>query len=149
MASSGRSGLSYIFTAFSNFGSIGQVLVAGFMGVILAWASQGINAIVALTNIFITPVSRLGANLGQIVDAFVGGGARIIAQGVETAVLSTVPGAAWAIGPLTFATNIIAAGAGLFAMAWLLSQAPTSNLIPFSFTDFPLIGVDEEEEGDE
>lgn len=143
---SARDPLAFISLADDRWNSIGGVLGGGIMGVFLASIALTIDFFQATANVLISPLEALGINLGGIVDAFVGGAADIMRQGAETTVASLAPGATWAVGPLTFGFSVIAAGTGLFAMAWLLQQSPTSDLIPFSFTDFPILGVDEGDE---
>lgn len=137
-----------IRTAHEDYGSIGEVTAAGFSGAILAFWVSSINFIQAIANFFLSPLGAFGDRLADVVNSFVGGGASIIEQGAVTTIQSIAPGATWAVGPLTFAFGVIAAAGGLFAMAWVLQQAPTSDLIPFSFTDVPGAGTDEEGENE-
>lgn len=134
---------SYIRRASNNYDTIGGIIASGIGGTFLAAYASGINVIQAIVGIMVLPLEALGINLAGVVTAFVGGGAQIIQQGAQTTVASIAPGATWAVGPLTFAFGIIAASAGLYTMAYIVSLSPTSNLIPFSFTDFPLVGADE------
>lgn len=128
--------------------TLGSILAGGFGGVLLAWFIGGIELVQAGFNFIVSPLAAFGNQLARVVVAFVGGGARIIESGVATTVASVAPGATWAVGPLTFALQIGAAGAGLYVMALILSRPITSDTIPFSFTDLPFLGVEEDEDDD-
>lgn len=143
---SARDPLSFVFAAESNWNSIGGVVGGGIMGVILAMTALGIDYLQAIATVLTAPLRALGVNLGALVGSYVGGAAGIIRTGAETTQQALLPGQVWAVGPLTFAFSILAAVGGLFVMAWVLSLSPTSDLIPFSFTDIPGLGVDEDEE---
>lgn len=134
-----------------SFPSLGAVLAGGFGATILAVFYQGIELLQAIVGVLLFPLEALGVNAAQIVSSFVGGIADIIQQGAITTQQAIAPGASWAVGPLTFFFAILAAGAGLVAMAFVLSLSPTSDALPGTFTDVPFIGVNENEEdfGDE
>lgn len=129
-----------------SYPTLGALLFGGIGGVILAFFEQVIRFMLAIVDFFLVPLTTFTGQLGNIIIAFVGGAARIITQGAVTSVESIAPTGAFALGPFTFAEGIGAAALGLFAMVIVLSLAPTSDLIPFSFTDFPLLGVDEDDE---
>lgn len=148
-ASGSRSGLGLISFASSNYKTIGGLIAALFMGFWLNVARQGINATTAIFNVFIKPVAQLATDSAGLVNSIVGGAGDIIDQGVRTSVLSIAPGATWAIGPLTAAASIAVVGVMLYVLGRVLALGVTSDAIPFTFTDFPLIGVDETEEGEE
>lgn len=135
---------------FSRARSVGlpQVVSGGIGGIWLALYLAGIDFIQAAANLIILPVEAVGINASNVVQAFIGGAARIIQQGAITAQQSLLPGQVWAIGPFSFAISVGAIGIALYVMAELLSLEPTSDTIPFTFTDLPFLGVDEEEEGD-
>lgn len=143
MASSSPSG---VIARARTFPGLAAILFGGIGGIFLTFFEQIIAFIQALTNLGILPLATLANQVAANVRAFVGGGARIIAAGVTTTVTSILPGGRFALGPFTFAESIAAVGAGLVTMAVILSLAPTSNLIPFTFTDFPFVGVNEDEE---
>ncbi|MFC7077872.1 hypothetical protein [Haloarcula halophila] len=129
--------------------NLGTTIVGGIGGTFLAVFYSGIDLIQAIVNLLVLPLEALGTNAAANVTALVGGAARIVQQGALTTQQSILPGQAWAVGPLTFGFSIAATGAGLFIMSEILARAPTSDLIPFTFTDVPFVGVDEEEEGSE
>jgi hypothetical protein len=146
MSASSDDPLSIIAFAEQRWETIGGVAAGGIMGIILQFGVSITDLVGRLFDILILPLGAMGEQLGNIVTAFLGGVATIIQQGAQTTVASIAPGATWAVGPLTFAFGILAAGAGLAAMAWFLSLEVTSNIIPGSFTDVPFFGVDEEDE---
>lgn len=135
-----------IAIADSRWDSIGGVVGGGLAGAFLAFFVSGINLLQALFDILIQPLGALGQGAGDVVAAIVGGAADIIEQGAQTTIATIAPGAQWAVGPLTFGFGILAAGGGLVVLGWMLSLEVTSNLIPFTFTDVPFFGVDEEDE---
>lgn len=146
MSASGRDGLSFIQRASATWDSVGAAAQGGIIGVISAGFALFIEFWGAIADTIIVPLSRMGPLLAGILDAFIGGAAQIVGQGAVTSARSLVPGSFFAAGPLTFAEGIAAAGLGLLVMAWILGRGPTSDTIPFSFTDIPFLGVDEEEE---
>lgn len=145
-ASGGSLGPWGLISRARNFGSIGAIITAAVGGIMLAIPQEAIRAFQALVSVFVEPVQSLAGGAAGIVTAFLGGISSIIRQGAETTVATLAPQATWAVGPLTFGFSVAAAGGGLFVMALLLEQGPTSDAIPGTFTDFPLIGTDEEDE---
>lgn len=129
-----------------SYPTLGALLFGGIGGVLLAGFEQVIAFILAVAGFIITPLTTFTQQLGEVIIAFVGGGADIILAGVGTSVASLAPGGNFALGPFTFAGAIGSAALGLGVMAFILSLSPTSDLIPFSFTDVPFLGIDEDEE---
>lgn len=146
MSASGRDGFTLISRASARWDSISAATQGGIIGVITAWFALIIEFGSAIAGTIIIPLSRMGELLAGVLDAFIGGAATIIGQGAVTTAQSLAPGSLFAAGPLAFAEAIAAAGLGLLVMAWILGRGPTSDTIPFSFTDIPFLGVDEEDE---
>jgi len=146
MSASGRDGFGLIAAASDRWNSISAAAQGGIMGVIAATFALLIDVGQAIADVFIIPTSELATQGGNVVEAFTGGIAAIIRQGAVTTVASIAPGATWAVGPLSFAFSVLAAGGGLYVMAAVLSRGFTSDTIPGTFTDIPFIGVDEEDE---
>lgn len=132
----------------SLYGTISNALVSGVGGVISSFFLGMASIVAAIALMIYGPLNAMANGIADFMTGLVGGAADIIEQGVETTVTSIAPGATWAIGPLTFGLSILAMGAGLWALAWILGRAETSDTIPFTFTDIPFVGVDEEEEGE-
>lgn len=129
-----------------QYPNLGALIFGGLGGAILAFFEEIIQFIQAIFGFVVDPLVVFTGQLGNIIIAFVGGAARIIFQGSATTISSIAPGGSFALGPFTFAEAIGAAALGLMVMAAVLALSPTSNLIPFSFTDYFGIGVDEGEE---
>lgn len=144
MSASSPSG---IIARARSYPGLGALLFGGIGGVLLAGFEQTIAFILTASRFFLTPLQVFTEQLGRVIISFVGGGADIILAGVGTSVSSLAPGGQFALGPFTFAEAIGAAALGLGVMAFVLSLSPTSDLIPFSFTDVPgPLGIDEDEE---
>jgi hypothetical protein len=94
----------------------------------------------------ILPLVALGESLAANVTALIGGYARIIEQGVETAVLSIAPGAQFAIGPLTTIIAVGTVAITSYAVAVALAQTVTSNFALGAGFDVPTPGFDGPEE---
>jgi hypothetical protein len=146
VSASGRDGLGIIEFASERFGSISATGKAGIMGVILAVFKLAIDAGTAITEVFILPTGELARQAANVVQSFVGGIAGIIQQGAESTIAAIAPGQMWAAGPLAFTISIAAAAGGVYVMSVLLGVGFTSDTIPGTFTDFPFLGVDEEDE---
>jgi hypothetical protein len=130
----------------SEFGTLQKAILGGIGGVIAGFFIA-FNAVVeAVSGILIEPADQLGVSIGGLVSGIVGGSARIIEQGVSTAVTSIAPGATFAIGPLTFLLSIVTFGGALYVTGQILALPFTSDTLPFTFTDIPFVGVDEEDE---
>jgi len=143
---SGRDGLGIIAASWERFGSISTAGQAGIVGVITAAFAMIINAGQAITDVFILPIQQLAVEGGNVVTSFVGGIAAIIEQGARTTIASIAPGQTWAVGPLTFLLSIATVAGALYVMSLVLSVGFTSDTVPGTFTDFPFLGVDEEDE---
>ncbi|WP_254841141.1 hypothetical protein [Natronomonas marina] len=146
MSASGDDGLGIIAFANKRFESPSSAVLASLTGAIVALGAAFIDFWTAVADVIIVPLSAMGELLAGVLQAFIGGGASIIGQGAATTVQSLVPGSIFALGPLTFAEGIAAAGAGILVMTWILSREVTSDTIPFSATDIPFLGVDEDDE---
>lgn len=146
MSASGDSGLDVIAEASSRWNSIGGTVQAGIMGAVFGVFAMFIDFWRAVADTIIVPLSAMGDLLAGVLEAFIGGGASIIGQGATTTIQSLAPGSIWSAGPLTFAEGIAAAGLGILVMTWILSREVTSDTIPFSATDVPFLGVDEDDE---
>jgi len=126
---------------------LSSAIKAGFGGIITTIAI-GIALVVDTARQLITePLLSLISNVGNVFNAMVGGGADIIRQGVQTSIQSIAPGAEWAVGPLTYLVGIAVMAGGMYIFAQVMEMEATSNLIPFSVTDLPIIGAREEDEG--
>ena len=145
-ASGGSDGIGLIKFAQQTFDSIGSAAKAGIMGVILAVFAKVIDVGSAISDVFILPVQEIAVQGANVVGAFIGGMAGIIRQGAQTTINSLAPGASWAVGPLTYAFSIAAVAGGLYVMSLVLGMGFTSDTVPGTFTDFPFLGVDEEDE---
>ena len=109
---------------------------------IAAFFIQAANAVEAISNVFIDPLAAFADGLGGIVTALLGDGAAdIIRAGAEA---SQTDISVFGIGGFPVALGVALSGA--FVLSWYLSRQDTSDTIPFSFTDIPFIGVEEDPE---
>ncbi|TKX78434.1 hypothetical protein EXE53_21165 [Halorubrum sp. SD626R] len=109
---------------------------------IAAFFIQAANAVEAISNVFISPLGAFSDNLAAIVTALLGDGAAgIIEAGAEA---SQADVSVFGIGGFPVALGVALSGA--FILSWYLSRQDTSDTIPFSFTDIPFIGVEEDPE---
>jgi hypothetical protein len=129
-----------------RFGTLGAAAIAG-VGSIIVTFFGGIAILIDTGRRLITdPIGAIIDGVTGFFDVLIGGSADLIRAGVETSISSVAPGSAWAIGPATFALTVAAWGAGLYVFSQILDFESTSNLIPFTSTDVPVIGSDESED---
>lgn len=129
-----------------RWGGLGKATEAGIGGVIVTVLGGLALGVDTVRRLFTDPLIAVINGVSGLMDAIIGGAGDIIEQGVRTTVTSIAPGATWAVGPLTYGFSIVAVGVGLYVLAQILESRATSDLIPFTFTDWPLIGADEEGE---
>lgn len=108
---------------------------------IAAFFVQLANGVEAISQIIISPALELGAGVASIANALLGGSAEVISAGAATSASDV---SVFGIG--AFPIGIGIAFLAAFLIANFLQQGETSNLIPFTFTDIPLLGVEEEED---
>jgi len=136
--------------SFSDtYDGLSGALVSGVGGVIAAVFISMVWVIEGIRSLLVDPILGLVGNVGDLTDALFGGVIRILNQTATTAVLSVAPGQTWAIGPFTWLLGVAVFGISLYMLSQILALAPTSNLVPGTFTDYPIIGVDERQEGEE
>ena len=145
----GRDPLSIIAFAESNWQSIGGAVAGGIMGVFTGFFSGLIDVITSIFGLLVQPLDVLGFEVGNFLGALVGGAADIVTQGAVTTQQAIAPGQSWAVGPLTFAFGIVSAAAGWYVFARVLAADATSDLLPFTGTDVPGVGANEESEGND
>ena len=145
----GRDPLSIIAFAESNWQSIGGAVAGGIMGVFTGFFSGLIDVITSIFGLLVQPIDVLGVEVGNFLGALVGGAADIVTQGAVTTQQAIAPGQSWAVGPLTFAFGIVSAAAGWYVFARVLAADATSDLLPFTGTDVPGVGANEESEGND
>lgn len=110
--------------------------IAGLFTVVFSGIALGVDAVF---QVFVNPTVALANELAALVSAYIP--ADIISAGS-----SVTQGALAQFGIFAYPIAMIVMSAGLYVLAQLLEREFSSNLIPFSLTDFPLIGTEEEEE---
>jgi hypothetical protein len=119
------------------------ILSTGIGGTFFAVFFGVIDSIGALFSVPIKALSAFGRAMEQIVIATFGAPGEFLVAGWRGAIASFQPGGSFYIGPFT----PILAMAVFLAVAWMVSQylelEATSDLIPWSFTDVPLLGTEE------
>lgn len=109
---------------------------------IAAFFIQAANAVEAISNVIISPLGAFADGLGSIVTSLLGdGAAEIIQAGAEA---SQADISIFGIGGFPVSLGVVFAGA--LVLSWYLSREDTSDFLPFSFTDIPFIGVEEDPE---
>jgi hypothetical protein len=108
---------------------------------IAAFFVQAANAVEAVSNVLIAPLDSFATGVASIVSELLGGSAGIIESGAGTSASDVsvfgIISFPVAVG-LTFITAILVAN--------YLQQEETSNFLPFTFTDIPFVGIQEEED---
>lgn len=145
----GRDPLSIIAFAESNWASIGAAVAGGIMGLFTGFFAGLIDVVTSIFGLITQPLDVLGIEVGNFLGALVGGAADIVTQGAVTTQQAIAPGQTWAVGPLTFAFGVVAAAAGWYVFARVLAADATSDLLPFTGTDVPGVGANEESEGND
>lgn len=145
----GRDPLSIIAFAESNWASIGGAVAGGIMGLFTGFFAGLIDVVTSIFGLLVQPIDVLGLEVGNFLGALVGGAADIVTQGAVTTQQAIAPGQPWAVGPLTFAFGIVSAAAGWYVFARVLAADATSDLLPFTGTDVPGVGANEESEGND
>ena len=145
----GRDPLSIIAFAEENWNSIGGAVAGGIMGAFIGFFSGLTDVITSLFGLITQPLDVLGIEVGNFLGALVGGAADIVTQGAVTTQQTIAPGQPWAVGPLTFALSVVGTGAGWYVFARILAADITSDLLPFTGTDIPGVGANEESEGND
>ena len=145
----GRDPLSIIAFAESNWASIGGAVAGGIMGLFTGFFAGLIDVVTSIFGLLVQPIDVLGLEVGNFLGALVGGAADIVTQGAVTTQQAIAPGQPWAVGPLTFGFGIASAAAGWYVFARVLAADATSDLLPFTGTDVPGVGANEESEGND
>lgn len=126
-------------------GSAQKLLFVTFLLPIITFFDKAAEAVSALMDMFIVPVNSLIDGLGQLILAMIGGAASIIGAGAEASAEAFLFGIWSALGPAAYPAAYISVLSGAYILVRYTMLDETSDLIPFSMTDFPFIGADEEE----
>lgn len=110
---------------------------------IAAFFVQFANAIEAISRILIDPAMAFAGGVESIVVSFLGGSAEIIGAGADASA-----GDVSVFGIGAFPIGLLIVFVGAFVLANYLEREETSDLIPFTFTDIPFFGVEEQTDDD-
>jgi hypothetical protein len=148
MSSSGSSGTDWISKLEALRSGNGGVFGGGFSNTIekllllpvVAFFLQLANALEAILNLLIVPTNTLISGIGEFLGSLFGGIAQVISAGAAGTAQNVQQ---WFTLSLPVAVGVVL----LIAMmvAWYTDQDYTSDLVPFSSTDFWFIGNDEED----
>lgn len=113
---------------------------------IAAFFVQAANAVEAISNVVISPVGAFAEGVVSVVESLFGTGpASGISGIIEAGADATATDIGiFGIGGFPISLGIIFAGG--FIIAWYLQRDETSDLIPFTFTDIPFVGTEEQGE---
>jgi fucose permease len=108
---------------------------------IVAFFVELANLTESIFNLAINPLSTLGNEVSLFISNTIGGSAEIIGVGAR---VSNDNLGIFGIGAFPVSVGI---GLSVFLIiAWYLGRDESSDILPGTFTDLPLIGVDEDEE---
>lgn len=131
--------LDPVATVADSDGNISKAIMGGIAGVFTVMFTAVAVGIEAITSVFVDPLVALATELGDLIQAYIP--AELMSDAVTTSADSLGQ-----FGPLAYPAGMAIMAAGLYILSWLLSQEITSDLVPFSTTDWPVIGADEEDE---
>lgn len=110
---------------------------------IAAFFVQFANAVEAISRILIDPARAFAAGVQSIVLSLLGGSADIIGAGADASA-----GDVSVFGLFAFPFSLLIVFVAAFILANYLEREETSDLIPFTFTDIPFFGVEEQTDDD-
>ena len=112
---------------------------------IVAFFVQAANAVEALFDVFIVPVRQFIGGIGAMIGSLFGLEGQVGISGIIDAGAAATAQEVSVFGIFSFPASvaiILLTGA---IVAWYLTRKSSSDFIPWTFTDFPLIGTEEEE----
>lgn len=113
-----------------------------FLLPIAAFFVQAANVVEAISSVVIDPTFALGSGVGAVLGSILDGASEVVSAGAAASATDIS-----VFGLFGFPAGLgIALGGGL-VLAWYLGRDETSDTIPFTFTDLPFVGVNEDEEG--
>lgn len=128
--------------AVSSVDDIDGAFTRLFFLPITAFFVQASNAVEAISNVIIAPLGTFASGLEAIVQSLLGdGAAEIIEAGAEASAADIS-----VFGIASFPVGLGIAFVGAFVISLYLSNQDTSDLLPFSFSDIPFLGVEEDPE---
>jgi hypothetical protein len=97
------------------------------------------ETIEAIFNLITQPLFAMGTSIAAFVEAVIGGGADIVSTGADASATGTQ-----AFGILGFVVGLGVTLLGAYLLLQYLAQDETSDTIPFTATDLPFVGADED-----
>lgn len=125
-------------------GPPGPLLVTSLLLPVITFLDRVALGIGTILDVFIVPVRAVINGVGHLMLSILLGAADIVAAGAGTSAESLRVGILTALGPLTFPIGVGTILLTAYLMEAYLSQEPTSDFIPFTFTDFPFVGAEED-----
>ena len=125
---------------------LGSLARQGVGGWFLALSASFITGTQAVFDVLIIPIQAFTDAIGRLIEAIFGSPADIVIAGADASADSIGPGGEWAIGPFSFAIGVGSVLLAGLLIARYLQEDETSDLLPFTFSDFPGVGVEEDEE---
>lgn len=113
---------------------------------IIAFFAQLADLTEAIFDLVITPLETLADGSDALITNLIGSGDGTGAAGIIADGVSATSGDISLFGIVGFPASILIALGGLILVAVFLSRDETSDILPGTFTDLPIIGVDEDEE---
>jgi hypothetical protein len=106
---------------------------------IVAFFGSMAAAVEAGADVVILPLRALAEGAAGVLDGLLGGGGDIIEAGAQATAAGTD-----VFGILAYPIGIAIVLAGAYLLAAYLSEEETSDLLPFTTTDIPFLGSEEE-----
>lgn len=106
---------------------------------IVAFFGSMATAIEAGADVVILPLRALAEGAAGVLDGLLGGGGDIIDAGAQASAAGTD-----VFGILAYPIGIAIVLGGAYLLAAYLSEEETSDLLPFTFTDIPGLGTEED-----
>lgn len=108
---------------------------------IIAFFTQAANLTEEIFDLLIEPLGQLGTSVSAFISNTIGGAAEIAGVGARVSADNL---GIFGIGG--FPVSVVVGVSVFLIVALYLSRDESSDLLPGTFTDLPLIGVDEDEE---
>lgn len=129
-------------------GSLENVIAKSLLLPVVAFFAGIADIATTLTGVPVAIGEALGVNLADLVDATIGGGARVVGAGASQSAQSLTQGVWSQFGPATLVIAVGVVGGAAYVAARIRSVDETGNfgIVGFLPSDIPIFGQDEDEE---
>jgi hypothetical protein len=131
--------------ASTDRGGLKNILALMFLLPIYEFFRSSADAVQAIFNVPISMLTALADAFGGLIQAIFGGSANIINAGAMESTRSLTQGIWAQFGPFTFTVAVAVVLLTAYMVTMYAKEEETGDLpIPYSTTDIPLIGSDED-----